>query len=122
MRWLFRSSSREHAAWALLEYGCRAVVASSFNPIFRSNCVNNGIVPVELGSAAIVRIAASVGDRPAERPVTDDLHACTVATAANECSPFAIDTAARQMMLGGMDAIALTLTRRPPNDAIPEEA
>src|SRR3546814_12297034 len=49
-------SSREHAAWALLEYGFRAVVASSFNPIFRSNCVHNGIVPVELGSAPIVRI------------------------------------------------------------------
>src|SRR3546814_20140410 len=119
MRWLFRSSSREHAAWALLEYGCRAVVASSFNPIFRSNCVNNGIVPVELGSAAIVRIAASVGDRPAERPVTVAFHACTVATAANECWPFAIDTEARQMLLGGMHAIELTLTRRPAVEPLP---
>ena len=46
-------SSREHAAWALAEYGFRAVIAPSFNPIFRANCVRNGIVPVELDPAPL---------------------------------------------------------------------
>lgn len=105
-------SSREHAAWALAEYGFRAILASSFNPIFRSNCVNNGIVPVELAGEAIARIAGSLGDRPADHPVTVDLSACTVTTAAGDRWPFVIDAEARQMLLGGMDAIELTLTRR----------
>jgi 3-isopropylmalate/(R)-2-methylmalate dehydratase small subunit len=105
-------SSREHAAWALAEYGFRAVIAASFNPIFRSNCVNNGIVPVELETGAIAAIAASLGDRPGDRPVTVDLESCSVATAEGECWSFAIDAEARAMLLGGMDAIELTLTRQ----------
>lgn len=105
-------SSREHAAWALAEYGFRAVVASSFNPIFRSNCVNNGIVPVELEAGAIAAIAASLGDRPGDHPVTVDLDACRIATAGGAHWSFAIDAEARAMLLGGMDAIELTLTRR----------
>src|SRR3546814_16200831 len=44
-------SSREHAAWALAEYGFRAIIAQSFNPIFRGNCINNGLVP-EIGRAS----------------------------------------------------------------------
>src|SRR3546814_17561512 len=73
-------SSREHAAWALLAYGFRAVVASSFNPIFRSNCVNNGIVPVELGSAATVRILGHFSDSPTQRPVSGYLPSRPLAT------------------------------------------
>lgn len=105
-------SSREHAAWALAEYGFRAVVAASFNPIFRSNCVNNGIVPVELERDAITAIAASLDDRPDSRPVTVDLEACSVSTASGSRWTFGIDAEARQMLLGGMDAIELTLMRQ----------
>jgi 3-isopropylmalate/(R)-2-methylmalate dehydratase small subunit len=105
-------SSREHAAWALAEYGFRAVIAESFNPIFRGNCVNNGIVPVQLDSEVIARIAASLGDWPADRRVTVDLEQCTVTTADGEQWPFAIDDDAREMLLNGMDAIELTLTQR----------
>ena len=105
-------SSREHAAWALAEYGFRAIIAASFNPIFRANCVNNGIVPVELDRDAIAAIAASLGDRPDSRPVTVDLETCSVSTAAGRRWPFGIDAEARQMLLGGMDAVELTLTRQ----------
>ncbi|MFA6117440.1 MAG: 3-isopropylmalate dehydratase small subunit [Sphingomonas sp.] len=105
-------SSREHAAWALVDYGFRAVIAESFNPIFRGNCVNNGIAPVELARAAIARIAASLGDWPAAQPVTVDLQRCTVAIAQGDLWLFEIDSEAREMLLGGMDAIELTLTQR----------
>lgn len=105
-------SSREHAVWALAEYGFRAVIAESFNPIFRGNCVNNGIVPVELGTGAIARIAASLGDWPARHPVTVDLERRAVATAQGDTWSFAIDDEAHAMLLGGMDAIELTLTQR----------
>lgn len=100
-------SSREHAAWALVEYGFRAIVAPSFNPIFRSNCVNNGIVPVELDAAAIAALAEQVG----QASVTVDLEQCLVSSPAGSWS-FVIDGEARQMLLNGMDAIELTLSRK----------
>lgn len=100
-------SSREHAAWALVEYGFRAIIAPSFNPIFRSNCVNNGIVPVELDAAAITALAEEAGNAP----VTVDLEQCLVSSFAGSWS-FMIDGEARQMLLNGMDAIELTLSRK----------
>ncbi|QUT08119.1 3-isopropylmalate dehydratase small subunit [Sphingobium phenoxybenzoativorans] len=105
-------SSREHAVWALAEFGFRAIIAESFNPIFRGNCVNNGIVPVELDCDAIARIAASLGHWPASQQVTVDLQRCTVSTAQSDLWQFQIDDEAQEMLLGGMDAIELTLTRR----------
>lgn len=93
-------SSREHAVWALAEYGIRAIVAESFNPIFRGNCVRNGILPVSLDAAPI---AAAGGN------VTIDLVGNTIS--AGEASwPFDIDDEARRMLLEGLDPIALTLT------------
>ncbi|MDF7775534.1 3-isopropylmalate dehydratase small subunit [Sphingomonas sp. AOB5] len=105
-------SSREHAAWALAEYGFRVVIAESFNPIFRGNCVNNGIVPVTLPGEAIGAIAASLGDWPAGRQVTVDLQRCAITIAKGDCWQFEIDGEARAMLLGGMDAIELTLSQR----------
>src|SRR5690349_19777158 len=57
-------SSREHAVWALHEYGFRAVIAPSFSPIFQNNCVRNGVAPVELPAASIEAIADYVGEDP----------------------------------------------------------
>jgi 3-isopropylmalate/(R)-2-methylmalate dehydratase small subunit len=92
-------SSREHAVWALGEYGFRAIVATSFNPIFRANCVRNGIVPVELEGTALAAIAG---------PVTIDLPAQTV-TRGGLTWTFAIEDEAKAMLLEGLDPIALTL-------------
>jgi 3-isopropylmalate/(R)-2-methylmalate dehydratase small subunit len=96
-------SSREHAAWALGEYGFRAVIAQSFNPIFRGNCVRNGIVPIEGDAQAFAG---------APQPLTIDLPAQTVTDAAGKATAFAIDAEAKAMLVGGLDAIALTLMRR----------
>jgi len=96
-------SSREHAAWALAEYGFRAVIAPSFNPIFRGNCVRNGIVPIALEARALAG---------APQPLAIDLPAQTVTDAAGTVATFAIDEEAKAMLVGGLDAIDLTLRRR----------
>src|SRR3546814_17664595 len=69
-------SSREHAVWALHEYGFRAVIAPSFNPIFRGNCIRNGIVPVQL-AAEEARTLGDAALREEAEPVTVDLDAMT---------------------------------------------
>ncbi len=66
-------SSREHAVWALDEYGIRAVIAPSFAPIFQGNCVRNGLLPVRLDAGAVARLAEAVAPDPQHRPVTVDL-------------------------------------------------
>lgn len=94
-------SSREHAAWALSEYGFRAIVAASFNTIFRGNCVRNGIVPVEIDAGRV----------EADGPITIDLPRQTLTTASGRELFFDIDEEAKTMLIGGLDAIDLTLTR-----------
>lgn len=100
-------SSREHAVWALAEYGFRAILAPSFNPIFRGNCVRNGVVPVELTADAMAAIADWVMGDPVARQVTVDLVEQTVD--ADVRYRFAIDNEAREMLLHGLDPISLTL-------------
>lgn len=92
-------SSREHAVWALAEYGIRAVVAPSFAPIFRNNCVRNGILPVPLDIASVTRMAGQTVSIDLTRQDIDG-------------HPFAIDAEAKAMLLAGMDAIALTQQSR----------
>ncbi len=101
-------SSREHAVWALAEYGFRAVIAKSFSPIFRANCVRNGLAPVELSAEAVDALAEAVSANPKQRQVTVDLVACTVAAPGMAAQGFAIDPQARQMLLEALDAIDLT--------------
>ncbi len=94
-------SSREHAVWALAEWGIRAVIAPSFAPIFKANALRNGLLPVELPAADW-----------AWRPVAIDLAAQT----ANGVG-FGIDAEAKLMLLEGLDAIALTLKSKAAIDA-----
>ena len=89
-------SSREHAVWALAEWGIRAVIAESFAPIFRSNCIRNGVLPVVLSRDVIAGLA--------EKKVLIDLPAQTVAG-----HRFDIDAEAKLMLIEGLDAIDLTL-------------
>lgn len=96
-------SSREHAVWALAEFGIRAVIASDFSPIFAGNCVRNGIVPVVLPPEAIADIAADGGD------VTIDLPRQQVRLSGGDSWDFAIGDEARAMLLEGLDVIDLTL-------------
>lgn len=100
-------SSREHAAWALAAYGFRAIIASSFNPIFDGNCVRNGIVPVEVPAIAIEAFAAWAALAPATNRPTVDLKTQRLSGAATVS--FAIADEAREMLLHGLDPIALTM-------------
>lgn len=104
-------SSREHAVWALHEYGFRAVIAPTFAPIFRGNCVRNGIVPVVLSAEEIGRILQRVESSPQSHTVTVDLRACEV-RCGDTVASFVIDAESREMLLEGLDAIDLTLKHR----------
>lgn len=101
-------SSREHAVWALAEYGFRVVIAPSFSPIFRGNCVRNGIAPIALAQDAVTDLAAA-----AERgeTITVNLETLTV-RAGSHAFTFAMEDEARMMLMEGLDAIELTLKRR----------
>ncbi len=109
-------SSREHAVWALHEYGIRVVIAPSFSPIFRGNCVRNGIVPVTLAAESVARLAEFVAPDPQARQIDVDLEACQVRAGAHVYS-FELESEAREMLLEGLDGIDLTLKHRADIDA-----
>lgn len=96
-------SSREHAVWALAEYGVRCVIAPGFAPIFAANCIRNGLLPLVLPRAAVDSIAG--------REVHIDLAAQTL-TCGEDTHPFPIEAEAKDMLLEGLDAIDLTLKSR----------
>jgi 3-isopropylmalate/(R)-2-methylmalate dehydratase small subunit len=104
-------SSREHAVWALHEWGIRAVIAPSFGAIFHGNCVRNGILPVALDNATVEAIAAQVERDPARNLVTVNLAECSVRAPDGTVHAFEIAPADREMLLEGLDAIALTMKR-----------
>ncbi len=93
-------SSREHAVWALAEYGIRCVVAESFAPIFKANCLRNGLL--------VFTLPRDVIDQLAWTQLTVDLEKQKVATPRGEFL-FEIGSEARTMLLEGLDAIDLTL-------------
>ncbi len=105
-------SSREHAVWALHEFGVRAVLAPSFAPIFFGNCVRNGIVPVRLEADAVAALAAHVATDPQRNTVTVDLQRREVSAADSLHYTFSIDAESRDMLLEGLDGIDLTLKSR----------
>lgn len=109
-------SSREHAVWALHEYGIRVVIAPSFSPIFRGNCVRNGIVPVTLAAEEVAKLAEFVMADPSVHPLEVDLEACEVRAGAN-IQRFELESEAREMLLEGLDGIDLTLKHRADIDA-----
>jgi 3-isopropylmalate/(R)-2-methylmalate dehydratase small subunit len=101
-------SSREHAPWALLDYGFRAIIAPSYADIFYNNCFKNGILPVTLPEATVneilARAKASAGYR-----VTVDLDRCVVEDNQGLVRPFEIDAFRRHCLLNGLDDVGLTL-------------
>lgn len=101
-------SSREHAPWALQEYGFRALIAPSFADIFFSNCLKNGVLPVVLDDATVQQLLAQIEAQPGYR-LTVDLAQQTVVTPAGQSFAFDIDPFRRQCLLNGWDDIGLTL-------------
>lgn len=105
-------SSREHAAWALAEYGFRGVLAPSFNPIFFNNCIRNGIAPITVPAATIVALAEEISADPQGRPLTLDMDTLTISAVSGLATPFPLAPEAQEMLLQGLDEIDLTLTAR----------
>lgn len=100
-------SSREHAVWALAEWGIRAVIAPSFGGIFRANCVRNGVLPVAMKEEDMARLTEEIGEED-PLPVTVDLERRRVSAGELEI-PFEISDDDRRMLLEGLDPIAATL-------------
>jgi 3-isopropylmalate/(R)-2-methylmalate dehydratase small subunit len=101
-------SSREHAPWALMDYGFRVIIAPTMADIFRNNCFQNGLLPLALDEAAVSQIMARALKGTGYR-LTVDLEQLTVSDAEGLAVPFEIDPFRRYCLLNGLDDIGLTL-------------
>ncbi len=103
-------SSREHAPWALLDFGIRCVISTSFADIFYNNCFKNGILPITVSADELQALMADASDR--ENPVlTVDLHAQEITRPNGATVSFAIDEFRRECLLDGLDDIGLTMQK-----------
>lgn len=101
-------SSREHAPWAILDYGFRALIAPSYADIFYNNCFKNGILPVTLPDSEVDRLFQITAKKPGYR-LTVDLENQTVSDENGLLLTFQIDPFRRECLLKGLDDIGLTL-------------
>jgi 3-isopropylmalate/(R)-2-methylmalate dehydratase small subunit len=101
-------SSREHAAWALQDYGIDVVIAPSFGDIFRSNSAKIGLVLIELPDGEVKRLMESV-NLDVGSDVTVDLEAKTIVAPNGSVIPFEFDESTRHRLLNGLDDIGITL-------------
>jgi len=104
-------SSREHAPWALEQYGFRALIAPSYADIFFNNCFKNGLLPIRLPEAIVSRLFDAVAAFPGYA-LTVDLERQVVALPQGEEIPFEVETFRRYCLLGGLDDIGLTLRHK----------
>jgi 3-isopropylmalate/(R)-2-methylmalate dehydratase small subunit len=108
-------SSREHAPWALLDFGIRCVIAPSFADIFYNNCFQNGLLPVALPEAAVRALMDEA--KGGNHVFSIDLVSQTVTSPSGQQHRFEIDPARKAKMLAGLDAIGETLEHREEIDA-----
>ena len=101
-------SSREHAAWALLDFGFRAIVAPGYADIFLGNCFKNGLLPIVLDADTVGRLFEAVAATPGYR-LRISLERQTVRTPENRTLAFRIDEFKKHCLLNGLDDIALAL-------------
>ena len=103
-------SSREHAPWALLDFGIRCIISTSFADIFYNNCFKNGILPITVSADELQALMADASDR--EHPVlTVDLHAREITRPNGAIVRFSIDEFRRECLLDGLDDIGLTMQK-----------
>ncbi len=103
-------SSREHAPWALLDFGIRCVIAPSFADIFHNNCFKNGILPIALPQEDIDKLMDDA-ERGANAAITVDLHTQTIMGPDGGKISFEIDAFRKHCLLNGLDDIGLTLEK-----------
>ena len=104
-------SSREHAVWALAEWGIRAIITPGFGNIFYGNCVRNGILPIVLDKTTVEELAQWVAADPTNNKVNIDLNRCSVTPSNGASHSFDIAPADQEMLLEGLDGIAVTQRR-----------
>jgi 3-isopropylmalate/(R)-2-methylmalate dehydratase small subunit len=104
-------SSREHAPWALLDFGIRCIIAPDFADIFYNNCFKNGILPIKLPQEQI-NLLMEDAEKGANATMTVDLEAQEITRPDGEKIPFTIDTFRRHCLLNGLDDIGLTLQKK----------
>ena len=102
-------SSREHAVWALMDYGFKAVISPQFGDIFRNNCTKAGLVPAEVDADAGRALLRAVADDPTLEVTVDLERLVVVVPAAGIEAPFALDPFTQHRLLEGLDDIGLTL-------------
>jgi len=102
-------SSREHAVWALTDYGFRAVIAPRFGDIFRTNSTKAGLLPIALPEATVSALQDAIEADPATEVVVDLDNRVVLAEAAGIKAPFEIDNYTRWRLMEGLDDIGLTL-------------
>ena len=103
-------SSREHAPWALLDFGIRCVIATSFADIFYNNCFKNGILPVVMPQE-VVDVLMADARKGANARMTVDLEAQTVTTSDGQTFQFQVDSFRKHCLMNGLDDIGLTLEK-----------
>ncbi len=105
-------SSREHAVWAIENYGLRAVIAPSFADIFFNNCFKNGVLPIQLSETQVDDLFSRVAKQPGYQ-LSVDLEKCVVTDSTGLNIPFKVDPSRRNCLLHGLDDIAMTLKHEP---------
>lgn len=102
-------SSREHAVWALVDYGFRVIISARFGDIFRNSSTRSGLVPAQVAPEVAEELLRIVTDAP-ETEITVDIDRLTIEISATGFSaPFTLDADARERLLGGLDDISVTL-------------
>jgi 3-isopropylmalate/(R)-2-methylmalate dehydratase small subunit len=114
-------SSREHAPWAIKDFGIRCVIAPSFADIFYSNCFKNGILPIHLPQEQ-VDILMKDAEKGANARLEVDLDAQTVSTSDGEVFNFEVDSFKKHCLMNGLDDIALTLEKAASIDTFESKA
>ena len=109
-------SSREHAPWALLDFGIRCVIAPSFADIFHANCFKNGMLPIALPREVCDALMADAA-LGANARITVDLTRQVVVRPSGEEIPFAVDSFRKRLLLEGLDEIGQTMQHAPAIDA-----
>ena len=103
-------SSREHAPWALKDFGIKAIVSTSFADIFYNNCFKNGILPIVMPQEAVDALMADA-EKGANARMTVDLEAQTVTSSDGETYAFELDSFRKHCLINGLDDIGLTMEK-----------
>lgn len=114
-------SSREHAPWAIADFGIKSVISTSFADIFFNNCFKNGILPIVLPEEQVA-VLMKDAEKGSNARMIVDLEAQTVTTSDGEVFPFDVDPFRKHCLLNGLDDIGLTFEKKPAIDAFETKA